>query len=92
MPSAKVQNLSARYLPDIVTARPSVSPHESYTENGNRHKTRTDSSSSDFYRSCASSAISRKFQDLFYRSGWPSLSDTGTGQILVRLMFDYFHI
>lgn len=92
MPSAKIQNLSARYLPDIVAARPGVSPIEPFGENvKNQHKTRTTSSSSDFYRSCASSAISRKFQDLFYRSGWPSISDTGTGKILTRFMFDICH-
>ncbi|XP_077287931.1 uncharacterized protein LOC143912520 isoform X2 [Arctopsyche grandis] len=81
MPAEKIHNLPVRYLPDILPERSSYSPSSSRTEYGGSSKyRRTDSSILDdkkrILNSTASSAASRRFQDFFYRSGWPSLSDT----------------
>lgn len=89
MPVEKIHNLPMRYLPDILPERSSYSPSSSQTEYvGSSKYRRTDSSilndKKRILNSTASSAASRRFQDFFYRSGWPSLSDTGTCAICMH--------
>lgn len=86
IPGEKIILPFSRILPEVIRESPTNSPGNNFGDEISSDVTEKRSfiTRSNYNKSTTSSAQSQRFQDMFYKTDWPSLSDTGTGIVYLK--------